>query len=113
MFVSIPYLRRRLKPLGDSFILTLGRVRRIEWRGFGDKDPSSLQEELKIGCPEILETRSESMPVTIGTTMGLLILDFESIQFALDTGQLVDYETIDKTSKEYWTEWAKPTSSGI
>ena len=23
MFVSIPYLRRRLKPIGDSFVLTM------------------------------------------------------------------------------------------
>jgi hypothetical protein len=31
MFVNIPYLRRRLKPLGDSFILTLAGVRQAEW----------------------------------------------------------------------------------
>jgi len=35
MFVSIPYLRRRLKPLGDSFVLTLAGVRRAECRDFG------------------------------------------------------------------------------
>lgn len=104
MFVSIPYLRRRLKPLGDSFVLTLAGVRQAECRDF-DGATSSLREELDIGTPEIIKTESESMPVTIETTMGQLILDFQSIRFALDTGQSVDYETIEKVCQEYWTEW--------
>src|SRR4051812_30715220 len=104
MVVSIPYLRRRLKPLGDSFVLTLAGVRRAECRGF-DGTTSPLGEELDIGTPEVIKTESESMPVTIETTMGQLILDFQSIRFALDTGQLVEYETIEKVCQEYWTEW--------
>ena len=106
MFVSIPYLRRRLKPLGDSFVLTLAGVRRAECRDFGGAGrASSLREELEIGTPEIIKTESETMPVTIETTMGQMILDFESIRFALDTGQSVDYETIEKVCREYWAEW--------
>jgi hypothetical protein len=105
MFVSIPYLRRRLKPLGDSFVLTLSGVKRAECRGFGGKGPaSSLQAELDIGSPEIIHTISECMPVTIETTMGQLILDFQSVRFTLDTGQSVEYETIERECKEYWTE---------
>jgi hypothetical protein len=66
---------------------------------------SSLREELEIGSPEILKTESESMPVTIDTTLGQLILDFESIRFALDTGQDTDCKTIERVCHEYWTEW--------
>jgi hypothetical protein len=107
MFVSIPYLRRRLKPLGDSFVLTLAGVKQAVCRDFGGAASSacSLRDELEIGTPEILKTESESMPVTIETTMGQLILDFESIRFALDTGQPVEYETIEKVCEEFWTEW--------
>ena len=107
MFVSIPYLRRRLKPLGDSFVLTLAGVRRAECRDFGGaaSSASPLREELEIGSPEILSTESVSMPVTIETSLGQLVLDFESIRFALDTGQDTDYETIEKVCDEYWTEW--------
>jgi hypothetical protein len=104
MFVSIPYLRRRLQPLGDSFVLTLEGVKRVEFRDFGGRT-SHLREELEIGTPEILKTESESMPVTIETTMGQLILDFERIRFAMDTGQETTYETIEKVCAEYWTEW--------
>lgn len=107
MFVSIPYLRRRLKPLGDSFVLTLTGVQRAECRDFGGaaSSASPLRDEIEIGTPEIIETESESMPVTIETTMGQLILDFQSIQFALDTGQETDYQTIERVCHEYWTEW--------
>jgi len=107
MFVSIPYLRRRLKPLGDSFVLTLAGVRQAECRDFSGAASSatSLREELEIGTPEILKTESESMPLTIETTMGQLVLDFKSIQFALDTGQSIEYESIEKICDEYWTEW--------
>src|ERR1035437_1177006 len=107
MFVSIPYLRRRLKPLGDSFVLTLVGVKQAECRDFSGaaSSASSLREELDIGTPEIIKTESESMPVTIETTLGQLILDFQSIRFALDTGQPIEYATIQKVCEEYWTEW--------
>ncbi len=104
MFVSIPYLRRRLEPLGDSFVLTLGGLKRLEFHNF-DGTTTPLQEEIDIGTPEILSTESVSMPVKIETTMGQLILDFESIRFAMDTGQEVEYETIEKVCEEYWTAW--------
>src|SRR5580765_1578392 len=75
MFVSIPYLRRRLEPLGDSFVLTLAGVRRAECRNFGGaaSSASPLRAELEIGSPEILSTESVSMPVTIETTLGQLV----------------------------------------
>ncbi|HEX9181616.1 MAG TPA: hypothetical protein VF876_00015 [Burkholderiales bacterium] len=77
--------------MGDSFVLTLTGVRRAECRDFGGAGPaSSLREELEIGGPEILKTESESMPINIETTMGQMILDFQSIRFALDTGQDTD-----------------------
>jgi hypothetical protein len=114
MFVSIPYLRRRLKPLGDSLVLTLAGVRRAECRDFGGAASSSaqLREELEIGTPEILKTESVSMPVTVETTMGQMILDFQSIRFTLDTGQDTDYKTIERVCDEYWTEWKAKSEGG-
>jgi hypothetical protein len=104
MFVSIPYLRRRLKPLGDSFVLTFTGLTRAECRDSAG-NTTSLEEELEIGTPEILQTESKSMPVTVETTMGQVILEFQTIRLALDTGQEVSYETIEKTCEEYWNEW--------
>jgi hypothetical protein len=104
MFVSIPYLRRRLEPLGDSFVLTLKGLKRAEFHDL-DGTTTSLREELEIGSLEILSTDSKAMPVNIETTLGRLILDFETIQFAMDTGQEIEYETIAKVCEEYWTEW--------
>ncbi len=66
-----------------------------------------FREELDIGTPEILKTESESMPVTIETTMGNLVLDFESVRLSLDTGEPVTYEVIRKVCEEYWTEWKR------
>jgi len=43
----------------------------------------------------------------IETTMGRLILDFQSITFALDTGRTIEYKAIVKVGEEYWTEWRK------
>jgi hypothetical protein len=103
MFVSIPYLRRRLDPLGDSFVLTLSGITRLEFHDF-DGTQETLQEQLDIGSPEILSTESDSMPASIATSLGQLTLDFQSISFALDTGQAVEYEAIEKVCEEYWTE---------
>lgn len=104
MFVSIPYLRRRMEPLGDSIVLTLTGLTRVDFLNF-DGSPSSLADELDGGLPEILSTDSEEMPVTIATTTGTMILDFRSIAFALDTGEPVTFEQLVKVCEEYWTEW--------
>ena len=104
LFVSIPYLRRRLQPLGDSFVLTLQGLKLLEFHHLGgSKTPTS--EELDDCKIEILSTQSEAMPVRIETTTGYIILDFEGIRFALDTGQEVEYETIKRACVEYWAEW--------
>ncbi len=98
MMVSIPYLRRRLQPLGDSFVLTLSGLNRLEFHDF-DGTASSLQETLDIGSPEIISTESDAMPVSVSTSLGQLILDFESISFAwipvnsLSTSRLIELLT--------------------
>jgi len=104
MFVSIPYLRRRLEPLGDSFVLIMSGINQIEFRDF-DGNTTVLRDEIEIGTPEILYTESASMPVIVETTMGQLILSFQDIRFTLDTGQELSYEIIAGVCDEYWTEW--------
>ena len=108
MFVSIPYLRRRLKPLGDSIVLALEGLNRLEFRDL-DKVLTTLAEEIEIATPVILSTESETMPIRIETTMGQLILDFQNIRFRLDTGQPIEYETIERACEEYWSEWEAKT----
>jgi hypothetical protein len=105
IFVSIPYLRRRLQPLGDSFVLTLSGVRQLQFRDFSGTI-SSLRDELDLTAPEILSSESAHMPVTVETTSGQLLADFDDVQFALDTGQSVTYEAIEKVCHEYWDEWS-------
>ena len=102
MFVSISYLRRRLSPLGDSFVLSLKGVRTFQFRTF---DGALEPDQLDIGSPEILGTDSTSMPVNIDTTLGKLLIDFDSVDLAMDTGQAVTFEAIDRIAEEYWTEW--------
>jgi len=107
MFVSIPYLRERLKPLGDSFALRLRRFRGFELLDSeGRKKSSELQEDLARSGIEILSTESGAMPVKIATTMGYLVLDFDDIEIALDTGRVVPYEEVLQACTEYWDEWS-------
>lgn len=104
MFVNIPNLRRRIRPLGDSIVITIKGISLNEFHDF-DGALSTLKEEIEIGCPEILSTESESMPVTIETTMGKLVLNYKEIGFSLDTGQPIEYSEIEKHCEEYWKEW--------
>ena len=106
IFINIPYLRRRIRPLGDSFVLMLSGVRQIMFQDI-DGTTSTLEDELEISTPEILKTDSEVMPINVATTAGTLILDYESIDFKLDTGHSVRFETIEAACREYWDEWRK------
>jgi len=108
MFVSIPYLRRRMKPIGDSFNLTLSGLSRMDFC-----DPwgeiHSFAEELGVGVvtgPTIISSHSDSMPITIELDYGRLVLDFQSISFALDTGGSVGFEEIEEVAAAYWQELA-------
>jgi hypothetical protein len=104
LFVSIPYVRRRIPPLGDSFRLRLGGFRGMVFDNeIGDT--SSEVEDLE-GL-EILECLSDTMPVMIQVTAGKLMLDFNSLEISLDSGQPITYEEIVRAARDYWDEWSK------
>lgn len=107
MFVNIPYIRERMKPLGDSFALRLRGFRSFELLDSeGKKKGADLQEDLARNHIEILSTDSESMPVKISTTHGYVLLDFDALEIALDSGGEVSYEEVLKACTEYWDEWS-------
>jgi hypothetical protein len=107
MFVSIPFLRRRLQPPGGSVVLTLTGLSRFEWHDL-EGGVSSLRKELEYNItPGIVGTGSESLPVTVETTTGCLVLNFEGIRCNLDTGDDAPYETIRRVCNDYWREWER------
>lgn len=106
MFVSIPYLRKRLSPVGDSFALRLRGFRELKLQDWdGQEQGSDLEADLAESGIEILSTESDTLPVKIATTQGFLILDFDSLEIALDTGSVVSYEDVLRVCSEYWDEW--------
>ena len=104
MFVSIPYIRERITPLGDSFILRLHGFHLLEFDD-GKNKHSDLAEISKSGI-EILSTESKTMPVKISTTSGFLTLDFDRIDITTDTGRQVAYDEINRACSEFWEEWS-------
>jgi len=105
VFVSIPYLRGRLTPLGDSFALRLLGFRSVEIADGDGKTISTNLADLSNNGLEILGTESDSVPVKVLTTRGHLLLDFDALEVFLDTGRKVDVVEIDTASTAYWTEW--------
>ena len=101
MFVAIPYLRRSFEPMGASFVLSLSGVTRFEFQHF-DGEVTSLDQALRVGGPQILSAGSESMPVTVETSMGQLRLDFQSLSLSLDTGQSIRFDALHDTAEGYW-----------
>jgi len=106
MFVSIPYLRRRLKPIGDSFALRLTELRSIEAADWEETKRTSFFPDIAMSGLVILSTESTGMPVRVVTNQGFLTLDFNRLEIRLDTGQVVDYETVDAACDQYWDEWS-------
>ncbi len=106
MFISIPYVRRRIEPLGDSFWLRLGGFRGMHFEnGIGDTD-SDLE---KIEGYEILDILSDTIPARIQLAQGTLTLDFDSLNISLDSGQPVAYEEVLRVAQAYWDEFAART----
>jgi hypothetical protein len=107
MLVSIPYVRRRISPLGDSFRLRLGGFREMLFSyDHGNETYSDLDY---IEGFEILEAKSKTMPATIQLAEGPLMLDFDSLDISLDSGQPVTYEQVRRVAQDYWDEFAART----
>jgi len=104
MVVSIPYLRRRIQPLGDSFVLTIKSITQLDIFNY-DGHTLSLTKEVEEARPEILSTDSTSMPIKINLTIGQMVMSFEDISITLDTGGAIDFEQMEKVCDDYWTEW--------
>jgi len=113
IFVHIPYLRKRIEPIGVCFVLKLSGVKSHKFFGFDGKE-EELNESLNAMGMEILSAGSigpEAMPVEIQTSLGTIILEYENIGLYLESGNEVSFETIAKASTEYWQEWSQKTKA--
>src|SRR6516164_3115858 len=86
MFINIPFVRRRIAPLGDSFRLRLGGFRSLEFRwGYewdtGERTSHRAENETYgldyIEGMMILGTTSTSMPVEVKMAEGFMTIDFD------------------------------------
>jgi hypothetical protein len=104
IFVNIPYVRQRLQPLGDSFRLRLYDFRSITFSndiGDSSSDLGDIAESQLI----IISALGEKLPVQIEVAQGTLVIDFDSLDIALDSGQLISYEQLASSAEEYWNAW--------
>lgn len=106
IFINVPYIRERIRPLGDSFVLKLHGFRAIRLFDYEGKLQFEDWRELARREIEILSTDSTEMPVRINTTQGLLALDFDRLQIQLDTGGDIPYSNVIAACESYWEEWA-------
>jgi hypothetical protein len=105
LFVSIPYLRARFRPIGDSFALRLGGFRSARLRA-SNGDLSDLDlDDLPTSHLEILSAASTSIPIAVELTIGELILDFDSLSIHLDTGAELSYTEVQSEAEKYWSEF--------
>lgn len=109
IFVHIPYLRRRIEPAGVCFVLKLSGVKSCKFFDIERKE-EEFNESLNAMGIEILSAASISsdyMPVEIQTSLGTISMEYEKIGLYLESGNEVNFETIEKASTEYWQEWSK------
>ncbi len=106
VFVSIPYIRERISPLGDSFVLRLAGFRSVELTDVEGRKKSSDIADLSKSGIEILSSDSTAMPVRIATTSGFLTLDFESVEITTDTGRVLAYSEVARACSDFWEEWS-------
>ena len=104
-FVHIPYIRRRISPIGVCFVLKLSGVKSCIFKDF-EGNEESLAKIFNSNSPDILNVESEEMPITICTTFGNLTLEYENMKVFLDSGIEVDYKTISNACSEYWEKWS-------
>lgn len=105
MFVNVPYIRKRIEPLGDSFRISLRGFRSFQLTDAEGQVQSSAIDDLSRDGIEILSTESTAMPVKVATTSGYLVFDFDDLEIFLDAGERVSYETVFKASSDFWAEW--------
>jgi hypothetical protein len=108
VFVSIPYVRRRMKPIGDSFKLVFYGVSQFEYVG-NDGSIAPIEEEIE-NCPlTVLHTESKEFPVRVVTTMGDIIANYTDFEIYLDVGKRIEISELFREFDRYWDEWERLT----
>ena len=74
-----------------------------------DIDQKTFTELDYIEGFEILNSLSDTMPAMIQLAEGKLMLDFDSLDITLDSGQSVTYEEVRRVAQDYWDEFAART----
>src|SRR5690349_15351743 len=100
LHVNIGYLRRRMEPKGDGFVLKLNGVSQYSFASYSDST-ELVDPQRPSGPAWILSTESAAMPIVINTTEGDLTLAFVTLELTLDTGAPVTFEAIERTSNSY------------
>ena len=110
LHTSIPYLRKAFEPVGDGFIIRLIGCGQFDLTGDNGSVISDL-DQIAARSLDILSIESWS-PLSIYTTDGTLILSYESLEIALDTGQPLTATELVQANAQYWQAWSERHGSG-
>ncbi len=104
--VSCLYLRERLQPPGEHFLLDLLGCDRIEYQPYGGEALTELGAIATAG-PDLVSAESGPEGITVWGSEGTLRLRYEALRLALDDGSPLSLDELDAQARGYWTEFAR------
>lgn len=104
--VDIQYLCEELAAERDEIVIHLANCRRFAMNVWAEKQWTEHLQEIAALDPEILGTDSDDVPVQLITTLGELIMDFDSFSITINNGVTLTFEQLSQACENYWRRFA-------
>jgi len=96
--IEIEYLRNMFPPPGQSIYVTLTNCRRMQLMASPKKAKRALSEK----SVTILSAKGDDGGIVVRSTEGDLVLEYDSFELELDSGEAISLEQLAQASKQYW-----------
>lgn len=109
--IEIKYLRNMFPSKGNSFLAHLSGCESIEFYNWENETRTSELAEIQKEEPEILSIEQLGDIAHIICSTGELDILYKSIEFQLDSGELVTFQELADACNKYWDDWESRKNS--
>lgn len=104
--IEVEYVRRRLTPPADTFVLVLLGCSRLAYTPYDEAEIEDLATLVQRE-PDLVEAVVEGDTLVVWGGSGVLRVRYEGLSILLDEDTPTDLDAVREAARSYWEEWAR------
>jgi hypothetical protein len=106
--IDIPFVRRRMQPPGDAFVVELHGLESLVWLPYSDRwDEPEIDDLAAIVAaePNVADAEFRDANMVVWSGLGSLRMVYAGLELALEDGRSVSIAELREAVASYWQEW--------